>query len=50
MHKTEALPSSLSEVVVVISKSGKEPSLCSSYRSISLINVDAKLLAKVLAN
>lgn len=47
----EELPPSLSDaVVVVIPKPGKDPSLCSSYHPISLINVDAKLLAEVLAN
>lgn len=40
-----ALPTSMSEaVIVVISKPGKEPELCKSYRPISLIDVDAKLL------
>lgn len=47
-HKTEELPSSMSDmVVVVIPKPRKDPSLCSSYRPISLINVDAKLMGKV---
>lgn len=49
-QKREELPSSLSEaVVVVIPKPSKDPALCSSYHPISLINVDAKRLAKVLA-
>lgn len=49
-QQLETLPYSLSEaVIVVIPKPGKDSSLCSSYRPISLINVDAKLLAKVLA-
>lgn len=35
-------------VIVVILKPGKDPSFCSLYRPISLLN--AKLLAKILAN
>lgn len=45
-----ALPASMSEaVIVVIPKPGKDPELCKSYCPISLIDVDAKLLAKILA-
>lgn len=47
----EELPSPLSEaLVVVIPKPGNDPTLCSSYHPIPLINVYAKLLAKVLSN
>lgn len=54
LHKavlTGHLPASMREaIVVLISKPGKDPSLPGSYRPISLLPVDIKLLAKVLAN
>lgn len=44
------LPKSLREaLVVLIPKSHKDHDLWESYRPISLINVDAKILAKLLA-
>lgn len=49
--ETGTLPSSMGEaVIVVILKPEMIPSICCSYRPISLLNVDAKLLAKILAN
>lgn len=45
-----SIPDSLSEaIVVLVPKPGKDPEECASYRPISLINADAKLLAKILA-
>lgn len=47
---SSCLPPSLRQTSIsLILKKNKDPLLCSSYRPISLINVDAKLLAKVLA-
>lgn len=44
------LPDSMNEaLIVVIIKPGKDRLHCGSYRPISLLNNDAKILAKVLA-
>ena len=45
------LPPTLSQASIsVILKKVKDPLSCGSYRPISLLNVDCKLLAKVLAD
>ena len=44
------LPKTLTEATIsVILKRDKNPAECSSYRPISLLNVDVKILAKILA-
>lgn len=44
------LPPTLSEASIsLLLKSDKDPLLCSSYRSISLLNVDLKILSKIIA-
>lgn len=45
------LPDSMHDaVIVVITKPGKDPTLCSSYRPISRLNMDTKTLSKILEN
>lgn len=49
--KLGQLPQSFSEAyITLIAKKGKNPTNCASYRPISLLNTDAKILAKVLAH
>ena len=46
-----SLPPSLSEaVIVVLHKPGRDPQDVKSYRPLSLLNTDYKILSKVLAN
>lgn len=43
------LPDTLSEASIsLLLKKDKDPLLCSSYRPISLLNVDFKILSKIL--
>lgn len=47
---TGTLPNTLTEAAIsVILKKNKNPAECSSYRPISPLNFDAKILAKILA-
>lgn len=49
--KIGSLPPMLNEAVITrIPKKGKDPEEVGGYRPISLLNVDQKILAKVLAN
>lgn len=41
--------STLQAQILVIPKEGKDPGQCGSYRSISLLNTDLKLLTKIIA-
>lgn len=44
------LPDSMqTAIITLIHKKDRNPQLCGNYRPVSLINVDAKLLAKILA-
>lgn len=46
-----SLPTTFSQASIsLLLKKDKDPTHCSSYRPISLLNVDAKILAKVLAH
>lgn len=47
----EELPDTMNEaMIVLVHKHGKDPQDCAAYRPISLLNVYAKIFAKVLAN
>ncbi|KAF7652414.1 hypothetical protein LDENG_00097160 [Lucifuga dentata] len=49
--KQSTLPQTLTEVIIIVLlKPGKDPLDCNSYRPISLLNVDVKILSKLLAS
>lgn len=49
-HQQGSLPPTLMQASIsLISKKGKDPLSCASYRPISLLSVDAKILAKLFA-
>nr|XP_033805871.1 histone-lysine N-methyltransferase SETDB2 [Geotrypetes seraphini] len=51
MINAEAMPEHLNVAqIIVLPKPGRDPTLPESYRPISLLNFDVKLLARILAN
>lgn len=49
VEEVGSLPDSMQEIITVLPKPGKDKLLLDSYRSISLLNADVKLFARVLA-
>ncbi|KAJ1109004.1 hypothetical protein NDU88_006374 [Pleurodeles waltl] len=47
--ETGSLPASLREALIItVLKPGKDPTRCDSYRPLSMINIDNKILAKMI--
>lgn len=51
MGESGIMPPTMREALIVtLLKPGKDPQRCSSYRPLSLLNVDTKMFSKILAN